>query len=177
MLGEFEARLSDVPRWGIVRTIQKQSVDQHSFRVALMVTRLAVEFFGVAADDYETLYKLSRYAMLHDQDESFSGDMPSPAKFAIDEVALAEKFASRVLETPELPDNLKVIVKIADIVEAIIFMHHEIMMGNSSVHRIQRSLVDALSAAVLKSDAMPDMVDIVLFRAMEHEAQQDPLGA
>jgi hypothetical protein len=179
MLGEFEARLSDVPRWGVVRTVQKQSVAEHSFRVALMAPRIAVDYLGVAKEDYETLFLISRYALLHDQWEAFTGDIPTPAKPGYDMGYLYHHYGDRIAErTVYSLLNLPVVtdaVKIADTMESVIFLGHELIMGNRSVKSLHRKLLDDLHAVMVKCGLYEDARDAIMLHIDEHTKDQDPL--
>jgi hypothetical protein len=179
MLGEFEARLSDVPRWGIVRTVQKQSVAEHSFRVALMAPRVAVDYLGVSKADFETLFLISRYALLHDQWEAFTGDIPTPAKPGYDMGYVYHHYGDRIIEkTVYSLLNLPVVtdaVKIADIMESVIFLGHEMMMGNHSVQSLYRKLLDDLTAVMIKCGLCDADRDDIMLHVDGHGRDQDPL--
>lgn len=173
ILSEFEDRLSDVPRWVIVRTIQKQSVMDHSARVAIAAPRIAIKYFSVVVSDYETLYQVSRLALLHDRPEAFSGDIPTPAKKWWMGMNHDQFYTPKFKEHPETNDLLRRIVKAADYFEALVFLAKEQSLGNTTVYRI----VDDVESNFNK--AFPEME--VMVEELIHEAhqfaekQQDPL--
>ena len=110
-------RLSSVPRWCVVRTIQSQNVAEHSFHViwiALWVAARLPDPHSQLIDEHQ----LVMHAMLHDNDEAITGDIPSPSK------------ECHIKKNTPL---LNTIVKIADTLEASLFLHEEMALGNTTV--------------------------------------------
>lgn len=66
--------LSYVPRWVIVPMLRQQTVSDHSWRVAMIALRMAVDL-NVADCHY---YAVA--ALLHDVHEAITGDIPSTNK-------------------------------------------------------------------------------------------------
>lgn len=179
ILSEFEDRLSDVPRWVIVRTIQKQSVMDHSARVAIVAPRIATKYFGVT--DPAELLVITRWALLHDRPEAFSGDIPTPGKkFWMGmnhDRFYAPKFTEHPLEwsrTNIKPDFIRRVVKAADYFEALVFIAKEESLGNKTLTRILNNVRDNFQ------EAFPDMDDMVgelMLEAYElGKGLQDPLA-
>lgn len=109
--------LSHVPRWSIVPRYREQSVGDHTFRVLVIATELAVRLG----------WTLSQGAMLtilhHDADESRSGDIPASLK---DKYTLVETAAGDYEMCPwlrgwevELSATECSLIKIADQIEAL----------------------------------------------------------
>lgn len=170
LLHPLEERLSSVPRWTIVRTIQKQSVMDHSARVAIMASRIAITIYDIR--DVNTLFCVQSYALWHDSEESVSGDIASPAKFAVDMEALRDKFVHELPNPAVLIDDLPIvthIVKLADLAEALVFLLIEMSMGNSSVSLIYGDINRKLRA-MDKGEQVANMV-FGTFGSFE----QDPL--
>lgn len=71
-----ELRAYLVPRWGIISMSRKQSVAEHSYNVAIIVGWLCAV---VRMDDADTLMAV-QHALMHDADEVYTGDIPSPSK-------------------------------------------------------------------------------------------------
>ncbi len=120
----YARRLSHVPRWAVMPTVRRQSVAEHTFHVAMLAGWL-VQFYpvppGVTQLQFEAdvLYK----SLAHDLNEAVTGDHPSPTKKA-----------------DNLPmSDVHVVLKCADILEAICFIEEEARLGN-------RYGVDELSA-------------------------------
>lgn len=102
--------LSNVPRWAIIDKYRTQSVGEHTFRVCAIVLTLVREF------DRRGLYvsksKALELAILHDVDEAWSGDLPTPFKRL-----------KNLQESTFRPDtNEAFLVKLADLLEATIFL-------------------------------------------------------
>lgn len=173
ILNEFEDRLSDVPRWVIVRTIQKQSVMDHSARVAIVAPRIATEYFGVAANDYETLYNINRWALLHDRYEAFSGDIPTPGKKFWMGINHDNFYASKFQEHPRVSDTVRRVVKAADYFEALVFLAKEQSMGNSSVTAVWNDVYRNFSEAFPRKEAMVE--ELVTEASEFRTTKQDPL--
>lgn len=106
-------RLSVVPRWSVVPVLRRQSVAEHSFHV----TTLSMWLVGLHSKANDEKFELSvmRYAMTHDVKEAGEGDAPTPSK---------EKTEANG------DDQVKVVVKCADILEALLFIHEEKLLGN-----------------------------------------------
>lgn len=126
---DFDKRLGIIPRWTIVHTIQKQSVAEHCFNVERIATRIAREWFEI--DDYEGLYIISQWALHHDDLEAVTGDIQSPVKPLFDEAAAEALY-------PEVPIHhpsplVKDIVKLADIMEWVVFALYEQQLGNKFI--------------------------------------------
>jgi len=115
----WSRRLSVVPRWSIVPTIQRQNVAEHSFHVAQ--TALWLLQYHITADGApETMASIKlavlEHALEHDVDEAATGDRPTTTK------------ASKSYGF--MPQHA-IIVKVADILEALAFLHEEKLMGNT----------------------------------------------
>jgi putative nucleotidyltransferase with HDIG domain len=123
--------LAFVPRWGIARTIRTQSVAEHSFYVAIYAEQLG---YWLGFDEGF----LAHAALYHDIDECFMSDIPGPVKRNISD---KEKMgAYRFSETQRrfgpqliLSDEIKSIIKCADLLDECFFLTDEIELGNKSV--------------------------------------------
>lgn len=149
MISIREQALSWVPRWVIVNTIQKQTVAEHSFYVALLADRIAT-ILGIPVDDFKLRYRLQRAALTHDMFESISGDLPSPYKRCISDDAAYSKY--RHLFEEEIPvDEIEYkIIKIADLMEALIFLEREKSLGNTSILDVYFEIHAKLRAACME---------------------------
>lgn len=114
-------RLAEVPRWQIAPTIQVQTVQSHCVFVAYIYMYLLEEFgLKPTNDDF-------RRAIEHDEDEAIHGDTPSTSKQARD---------------PKAVHNIRhVLLKVADYVEAVVFLEEERALGNQRVNRIINHVV------------------------------------
>lgn len=116
----WSRRLSVVPRWVIVPTIQRQNVAEHSYHVA-QTARWLMQFHAFKDED-DRMWKaliadVIELALDHDRDEAASGDRPTPSKQGKTYHAGMPQAA--------------IVVKIADILEALAFLHEEKLMGNT----------------------------------------------
>lgn len=105
-------RLTFVPRWVVVPTIRKQTVDQHSYQV-VQIARWLLQFHRNQSEQFRL--QVIEAALDHDNEEALTGDQPTPSKTD----------SSGICGVP-----IKVVVKCADILEAICFMQEEAAMGN-----------------------------------------------
>jgi hypothetical protein len=102
----------NIKRWTIVSTIQKQSLAEHLFNVAMIARDICVE-----ADIDDT--NVVKYALDHDLDEIMTGDIPSPAKARLNiKDDYNGKSKARCAPTELL------IVKAADLIDAYLFIKH-----------------------------------------------------
>lgn len=118
----WSRRLSVVPRWVIVPTIQRQNVAEHSYHVT-QTARWLMQFHASEGDEKLalTMAVIDR-ALDHDVEEAATGDRPTPSKQGKTYHA-------------GMPQSA-IIVKIADILEALAFLHEEKLMGNTRVHAL-----------------------------------------
>ena len=141
--------LSTSYRWQGIRMIKVENTAEHSYYVALFSLFIAESL----ALPKSTKNKAIQYALLHDYDEVFTGDIRHSLKYQtsvgedirysikkyVGEVmdGLSDKsFYNRVLkETIESESDymVKSIVKIADWLSMYFIMKNEIEMGNISV--------------------------------------------
>ena len=127
IFSELDARLSVITRWVVVNTIKKQSVAEHCFNVERIAHNIARLWFGYS--DAPTLYRISQIALHHDDDESITGDLPSPAKNVLSEAYLdAHRDLWYNRDGPEHD-----VVKLADKMEAYWFLTMESKLGNKYI--------------------------------------------
>lgn len=143
--------LAHVPRWSILRINRRQSVAEHSFYVALYSAEIA-KFIGWTGP-YD---QLMLHALTHDLDEIVTGDINSPTKKAMSKEArldfeywVGKKMCERsdpsgawALSDPG--EQVRAIVKLADIVEGLLYLGDERSQGNTNVGNMETYMWRAL---------------------------------
>ena len=125
IFNELDHRLSVVPRWVVLATIQNQSVAEHCFNVERIARRIARDWLNISELD-----AISQAALHHDDEESLTGDIPSPAKKKL----MGEKYLDGAAGGwYNGDDRVRAIVKLADLMEAFWFLSMEMQMGNRYV--------------------------------------------
>lgn len=71
-------RIQDIKRWTVVNTARQQSVAEHTCLVFFLAVEIATRL-GVKWNS-DTAREIGMKAMLHDIDEIYTGDIPTPAK-------------------------------------------------------------------------------------------------
>jgi len=102
-------RASSVKRWHTVSTIRQQTLAEHSFNVCMLAKQMA-DMIGMPAQRKALLLEM---ALVHDLDEVFTGDIPTPAK---EQQPINEDWAG--------DHFLKHIIKLADLIDAFWFIHN-----------------------------------------------------
>ena len=109
-------RLSNIKRWLIVETSREQSVAEHSYNVTILAMR-------VASVLNLPVGRIVFRALLHDAEECWTGDIPSPIK---DGPVLEKETLSLMMgDLYKLDDDHHLIynvVKLCDVAEAIKFL-------------------------------------------------------
>jgi len=107
-------RLSQVKRYPICHTNREQSVAEHTFGVLYIARELAR-----ATGYIDVIEAVTDYAITHDMDEIYTGDIPSGFKRR-----LRAEFpgVTRVLDGEKPPKTIEGIVKMADYLEAMYYL-------------------------------------------------------
>jgi len=160
------ARMKYIERWGLMRSVQKENIQEHSLQVAMIAHALAVignRFYGKQYQPDSVAVK----AMYHEASEIITGDLPTPIKYYNPEIRSAYKsiegIATRqilellpkdlqqdyapVLEVPDKGE--KRLVKCADRICAYLKCVEEVNAGN-------REFVDAENSIKQDLDAMEE---------------------
>lgn len=136
-----------MPRWAIVRTVRPQSVATHSYFVTAYTNDLCL----LLDVPMKTHLAALQYAVCHDWDEIFTGDIPGPHKHKLLRLATMKnawkaqiaKWTGQTYTRYEERNGLgslsdqdkqtvKAIVKVADYMDAACHMGDECQIGNSN---------------------------------------------
>jgi len=153
IFGELDMRLSVVPRWVVVPTLQNQSVAEHCFNVERIARRIAEHWFNIR--DTERLDRISQLALHHDDDEAITGDIPSPAKHILSE----EWLDNRARLWYNAPSPLQGIVKLADLMEMYRFLVMEVLMGNRYVDDYLAGILNKMADAYPEPEIHTKVLD------------------
>lgn len=146
-------RLDNIIRWSGLNTLTKESVSQHSFFVAMLARIVSEEIFD--EKDYNLKLTTTTYALFHDFDESFTGDVLHGLKYdseyggelreLLDKIILNKvnrKFDKNVKSEKllleiiigEINPFVKKIVKICDWLSMLFYLKRELNLGNNSLY-------------------------------------------
>ena len=159
----YIARMRYIGRWGLMRNTVQENIQEHSHMVAVLAHALAVirrDKFGGTVDPGH----VAAVALYHDATEIFTGDLPTPVKYANPDIQAAYKaieqnaadrltatlpeelrpsFACLLSETdPEVTD----LVKAADKLSAYLKCLEELKAGNLEFQSAAIQTLEALEA-------------------------------
>lgn len=152
-------RSGHVTRWHSVRTARPQSLAEHQYLVTMIAAEMAERIYCDALT-VEMKYNLMNYTLRHDTPELVIGDIPTPAKMHLAAVfgnapnpltILEDSICERYVEAKSAVENspLALIAKLADIADAIAFLHVEAINdhGRTIEAKLQRMFAVKLKAA------------------------------
>lgn len=142
-------RLSSVPRWVVIPTIHHQNVAEHSFHVAHIALWVVQQLkWAVAVDVADILY----YALIHDEMEAITGDTPSPANAEHMPNKATYENEHLMGKAPATP-GIKRLLKLADLLEAWLFVLEEKQMGNTGLQMVEESIIMRIKCELCRIDA------------------------
>jgi 5'-deoxynucleotidase len=132
--------LSHTWRFNYHPRIRQESVAEHSYWVALIVSYLMISKgkLGEAA-------AYAAAALFHDAEEAVTGDLPSPVKRGrawkdVEEAALDEIVGDGAMVINRSAESHK-FIKMADTVSALLVADEEVKMGNTMFAQIRGELI------------------------------------
>ena len=155
------ARMKYINRWGLMRNIQEENIQEHSHMVAVLAHALAViqnRYYGGQVDPGAVAVA----ALYHDASEILTGDMPTPIKYDNPDIQRAYKDIEAVAERkllsmlPEdlradydevitIPDpEIRALVKAADKLSAYLKCVEELKAGNTEFRKAKEQTYAAL---------------------------------
>lgn len=122
---------SVVGRWSTTPAINRQTVADHSFYVVLYTIHLC-DHLRVHGEERITALE---WAIIHDMPETVTSDIPGPVKREVTHDKLLEKVEAQVMDElgygkPEPSDLAKRIVKAANLIDEVFYLHSEKLLGN-----------------------------------------------
>lgn len=141
-------RASGVTRWHIVRTVQPQSLAEHTFDV-VFIARAIAKLAGY--DDYN----ITKAALLHDLDEIVAGDPPTPTKERALEKGWDLNELYRTITGREISDDESLIIHLADKMADLYWLWLHALGPHSN--RVYEAMADRFNEFV-RSDKIPDNI-------------------
>jgi 5'-deoxynucleotidase YfbR-like HD superfamily hydrolase len=152
--------LAHVPRWVIARVIRRQSVAEHSYYVCAYSHLLCL-----ALERKDLIERCVTYSIWHDVSEATLGDMPGPVKRALGGIDEFEKAVVEVRFGGDIPKDcieptliVKLIVKLANLIDEVGYLLGEQRMGNQTVNRLLDHSMTRMQTAL---ERLEDMVALL----------------
>ena len=159
----YISRMKYINRWSLMRNSVSENVQEHSHMVAVLAHALAVirrDVLGRPCDPD----KCAAAALFHDATEIFTGDLPTPVKYANPDIqaaykAIEQNAADRLTAT--LPEELRPsfaglltetdpqvtdLVKAADKLSAYLKCLEELKAGNLEFQSAANQTLESLQA-------------------------------
>ncbi len=138
----FQERLrtAHVTRWQIVRTAKQQSLAEHLYLVRV----ITLEFARLAGFDQGSVTLAEQWALEHDVPEVRTGDLATPVKAAMREAVphddpirrieldMSDSYRALYELVKHVAPHVRALVKMADTVEAVVFLEAEGMGPHAS---------------------------------------------
>ena len=142
----YIARMRYIVRWGLMRNTMQENIQEHSHMVAVLAHALAVirrDKFGGTVDPG----RVAAVALYHDAPEIFTGDLPTPVKYANPAIQTAYKAVEAFATLLEESDpEVLVLVKAADKLSAHLKCLEELKAGNREFQSAAQQTRAALDA-------------------------------
>lgn len=135
-----------VKRWSLVATTAESNVASHSFNVAVIAIAIWQRMFNKIGISKE---QVCYYALLHDIDEVFTGDIPTPTKQAMRRQGVEPNDLFDGQERADIPNKIRDIIKMADLIDNYVFIsqHGAGVRAAGAAVEVRGRLADALGGA------------------------------
>ncbi len=154
-------RLVDVKRWNMVRTTRDQSVIEHSAAVSLIAARLATM---LEMDPAQAAY----WGLLHDIDESTTGDIPSHVKRAV----MRNGFDMNTMtDFGGVPEPYRALIKLADKIEGCFWLRE--YRHGSHANWVLEDIEKALGKALDACDAPTRAAALAVIQELNADTRPD----
>ena len=160
----YLARMKFIQRWGLMRNVSRENIQEHSLQTAMIAHNLAAVRNGLYGGDVDP-QRVMLLAVYHEASEVITGDLATPIKYFNPEIKKAYKDIERVANQrlfSMLPDELKPtyesvlfpvpedeehwrIVKAADKLCAYLKCIEELKAGNLEFSKAERSIYRELT--------------------------------
>ena len=156
------SRMKYIQRWGLMRNVVQENVQEHSHMVAVLAHALAVirrDVLGQPADPNAC----AAAALFHDASEIMTGDLPTPVKYFNPSIMKDYKEVEylskkqlmtylpdemqdtyRLLVFEETDEDVMILVKAADKLAAYIKCVEELKTGNNEFKKASEQVYETL---------------------------------
>lgn len=174
--------LSQINRWSLNNTINKENVAEHSFYVSHFCSYILNKI--IINENLETLkFKSSclEFAINHDLTECLTGDINHNIKYNSQHGVEFRKLLADIennsvickyVDNPKFVDSINnqdklvhLFVKISDWMSCIKFVNKEVMMGNKSIENRLQYCVDGYNKSI--SDFLSEVSDSHLIKNLD----------
>jgi 5'-deoxynucleotidase len=153
-----------ITRWGLMNNTSYENISEHSLQVAELA-HLLVLLHNRRTGDNLNAERAAVLGIYHDATEIITGDMPTPVKYYNPEIIssykkveklagerlvsmlpeeLTEEYRDIILMENKKDEELKIFVKAADKLSALIKCTEELRMGNDDFKKAKKSIENAI---------------------------------
>lgn len=158
------SRMKYITRWGLMNNTSYENISEHSLQVAELA-HLLVLLHNRRTGDNLNAERAAVLGIYHDATEIITGDMPTPVKYYNPEIIssykkveklagerlvsmlpeeLTEEYRDIILMENKKDEELKIFVKAADKLSALIKCTEELRMGNDDFKKAKNSIENAI---------------------------------
>lgn len=184
-LNGFFDRMSDVVRYSWTKVLKKENLAEHSYYVSIISDCIVEDIeknFEIKIDKYKVL----KYALYHDIEEIFTWDIVSPVKYKSEKLrqelekvgylileeeiqkSFPKHIANMIINTHKdyeehKQENLEnMIVKFADIIQAISYTISEQKLWNTYLQHVTQNLINILKNKYWNTEYFSAYVEEIL---------------